>query len=435
MQSITVGLLGLGTVGSGVYEWIVENQQLLLEKTGCRVSVKKILVRNREKKRALENGRVLDDGAITTDASALLDDPDIDIIIEAMGGIETARRYLMTAFARKKHVVTANKDLIASYGKELLQTARENGCDFYFEASVAGGIPVIRALTDGLASEKVTKMIGIVNGTSNYILSKMARSGGSFQEILQEAQKQGFAEPDPSSDVNGLDAARKMAILSMLAFSADVSVDDVYVEGIEKMTVKDFEYAKRFGYAIKLLGLAQINGNHLEAAVQPTLIPVKHPLAAVEDEYNAVFIFGEATGETMFYGPGAGRKPTASAMISDLLAVIKNMRLGVCGKMTLSRPHREIRPAPAENILLKNYFRLNVQDEPGVFSRITSLFADHQISMEKIIQKPFRESQTAEIVIITHRTDRKTLDQVYKDLLELQVVNDVENRLRVEGCE
>lgn len=428
-ETISVGLLGFGTVGTGVYKMIQENQTDLQYKVGCNVEVKKVLIKDVSKEREIPVSREL----LTTDANDVLYDPDIDVVIEVAGGIETARRFILTAFAQKKHVVTANKDLIALYGDELFEAAKDSGCDLFFEASVAGGIPIIRALVDGLASDRITRMMGIVNGTSNYILTKMSKHQLKYEDVLSEAQAKGFAEADPSADVDGLDAARKMAILSMLGFSTNVSLEDVTIEGMSELTNEDIDYGKRLGYVIKLLGIAKRNNGSVEVSVQPTLISEKHPLASVDDEYNAVFVNGESVGETMFYGPGAGQLPTATAVVSDVIAVLKNMRLGVCGNAFRTSYYKKQLKRPDE-IRLKNFFRLFVKDQPGVFSQITSLFAAHEISMEKIIQKPFREENAAEIVIVTHENSKELLDKVHNALLSVDVVLGIKSRLRVEGC-
>lgn len=427
-ERITVGLLGLGTVGSGVVKMLEENEEDLQHKVGCPVEIKKVLIQDTHKERLVHVSPDL----LTTEAEDVLGDPEIDIIVEVMGGIEQARRHILQAFGQHKHVVTANKDLMALHGKELLKAAREEECDLFFEASVAGGIPIIRSLVDGLASDRITKMIGIVNGTTNYMLTKMFKCHLPYDEVLREAQEKGFAEADPSADVDGLDAARKMAILSTLGFSTNVDLADVVVEGIKELTNADMEYSQRFGYVIKLLGLAKRENGRIEVSVQPTLIPLKHPLASVNDEYNAVYVYGEAVGETMFYGPGAGQLPTATAVVADVISASKNMRLGVCGKSFIPSYH-EKKIKNDNEIELKTYFRLHVKDEPGVFSKMTALFAAHDISMEKIFQKPLEKKGVAEIAIVTHRTTKQAQDSIHRALEEADVVYEVKSRIRVEG--
>lgn len=427
-EKISVGLLGFGTVGSGVVKMLGDNQEDIRHKVGCSLTVEKVLVQDTQKSRLVD----IDPNLLTTEAEEVLGDPNIDIVVEVMGGIEEARRYILQALRAGKHVVTANKDLIALYGTELMKAARENDCDLFFEASVAGGIPIIRSLVEGLSSDRITKMIGIVNGTTNYMLTKMYKCRLAYEDVLKEAQAKGFAEADPTSDVEGLDAARKMAILATLGFSMDVELDDVSVEGISELTNEDMEYAKRLGYVIKLLGIAKNEDDRIEVSVQPTLLPVKHPLASVNDEYNAVYVYGEAVGETMFYGPGAGQLPTATAVVADVIAVSKNMRLGVCGK-SFTPSYHEKQIKEDDEIELKTYFRLHVKDEPGVFSKITGILADTGISMEKIFQKPLRDLNAAEIAIVTHQTTKKAQDAVCRAFEAADVVLGVKSKIRVEG--
>ena len=328
MKEIQVGLLGLGTVGSGVVRIITDHQERLIHQVGCPVKVTKVLVQNIEKEREVDVPSTL----LTQDVNEILDNPNIDVVIEVMGGIDDAKAYILQALKSGKHVVTANKDLMALHGAELLAVAKDNQADLFYEASVAGGIPILRSIVEGLSSDLITKVMGIVNGTTNFILTKMSDEGRAYNDVLKEAQQLGFAEADPTSDVEGLDAARKMTILATLGFSTNVELGDVKVKGITSITAEDIEYSKSLGYTIKLIGLAKRDGEKLEVTVEPTLLPNAHPLAAVQNEYNAVYVYGEAVGETMFYGPGAGSLPTATAVVSDLVAVMQNIRLGVTRK-------------------------------------------------------------------------------------------------------
>ncbi|HET7627980.1 MAG TPA: homoserine dehydrogenase [Bacillales bacterium] len=427
-ETISIGLLGFGTVGSGVAKMLADNQREIEHKVGCPLKVEKVLVQEVRKSRLF----AIEEEKLTTDADEVIGHPDIDIVVEVIGGVEKARHYILRALENGKHVVTANKDLMALHGVELAAKARENRCDLFFEASVAGGIPIIRSLVEGLSSDNITKMIGIVNGTTNYVLTKMYKCRLPYDEVLKEAQEKGFAEADPSADVNGLDAARKMAILSTLGFSMNVDLEDVEVEGISAISNEDMEYSKKLGYVIKLLGIAKRENGRVEVSVQPTLLPVKHPLSSVNDEYNAVYVYGEAVGETMFYGPGAGQLPTATAVVADVIAVSKNMRLGVCGN-SFTPSYHEKNIKNDDEIELKTYFRLYVKDEPGVFSKITSLFAGAGISMEKIFQNPLRGREAAEIAIVTHKTTKTAQDAICQALHESDVVYEVKSKLRVEG--
>lgn len=427
-NNVSIGLLGLGVVGTGVIKLIEKHQEELVHQLGCGINVKSVLVRQPEKVRNVDIGQA----SLTTNPDEVLDDPDIDIIVEVMGGIEQAREYILKAFAAKKHVVTANKDLIALYGPELQDAASRNGCDLFYEASVAGGIPILRGLTEGLVSDRIQKVMGIVNGTTNYILTKMDCDGVSYESALKEAQDLGFAESDPTADVEGLDAARKMAILARLAFYTNVDLEDVEVSGISNIQLEDLQYGKKLGYTMKLIGYAHINEHHLEVHVQPTLLSKKHPLAGVKNEYNAVYVYGEAVGETMFYGPGAGSLPTATAVMSDVVAVAKNMRMEVTGRQFVKPLFKKELKKPEERFG-QLYFRLHVKDEVGAFSTISSLFNNLGISFERILQTPFKKQELAEVVFVTHQASLAKFDDALQKLRDLDVVKEVKSYYRVEG--
>lgn len=428
-REIVVGLLGLGTVGSGVVEIIHYHQRELEHQVGCSVKISKVLVQNKDKKRDVS----LDDIYLTEQAEEILEDPEIDVIVEVMGGTHETRDYLLSAFQNKKHVVTANKDLMALYGRELINAATENGCDLFFEASVAGGIPVIRGIRDGLASDRLTKIMGIVNGTTNYILTKMDQEGRDYEEVLKEAQELGFAESDPTADVEGLDAARKMVILASLGFSMNVNLEDVVVRGITTVTTEDMEYCRQLGYTLKLIGLAKRKDGRIEVTVQPMLLPNNHPLASIHDEFNAVYVYGEAVGETMFYGPGAGSLPTATAIVSDLVTVMKNIRLDVTGQFPPTALHEKVLKSD-EEVEAKYFLRLHVKDETGAFDEITSLFSKEEVSFEKLLQWPLQTEQpAAELVIVTHMTTRAAYERIYQQLEKMDVVIDIKSSYRVEG--
>ncbi|QVY60983.1 homoserine dehydrogenase [Cytobacillus gottheilii] len=428
MNGISIGLLGLGTVGSGVVKIIKNHQDKLMHQVGCPVSIKKILVKDVHKQRAVE----VDSSLVTTDPDEVINDADIDVIIEVMGGVEETKEYLLTALKNRKHVVTANKDLMAVYGPELLAVASQYGCDLFYEASVAGGIPILRGLADGLSSDRITKMMGIVNGTTNFILTKMSQQGLAYEDVLKEAQELGYAESDPTADVEGLDAARKMAILSTLGFSMNIDLDDVKVKGISSITEEDLAYGKQFGYCMKLIGIAERDGEKVEVSVQPTLLAKSHPLASVQDEYNAVYVYGEAVGETMFYGPGAGSMPTATAVVSDVVGVMKNMRLGVNGKSAVT-PQYDKKLKSADEIFSKYFMRIHVKDQVGVFANITSIFSDHHVSFEKILQLPLEEEGMAEIVVVTHKAALSDYENILVQLRDLEPVHTIKSSYRVEG--
>ncbi|RFU63784.1 homoserine dehydrogenase [Peribacillus glennii] len=428
MKAISIGLLGLGTVGTGVVKIIESHQDKLMHQIGCPVSIKKILVKSLSKERQVP----VDSSLLTERVEDIVEDPEIDVVIEVMGGVDETRSLLLTALQNKKHIVTANKDLMALYGPELLSTATENGCDLFYEASVAGGIPILRGLVDGLASDRITKMMGIVNGTTNFILTKMSKNGSAYEDVLKQAQELGYAEADPTSDVSGMDAARKMAILATLGFSMTIDLDDVKVHGITEISKDDLEYSKKLGYTMKLIGIASREGEKVEVSVQPTLLPETHPLASVNDEYNAVYVYGEAVGETMFYGPGAGSLPTATAVVSDLVGVIKNMRLGVNGRSTVAPQYPKSLKAP-EDINAKFFIRLHVSDEVGVLANITSIFSEHGVSFDKILQLPLKQKESSEIVLVTHRASLFNFENIMQELIDNPRVKEIKSTYRVEG--
>ncbi|WP_342042452.1 homoserine dehydrogenase [Bacillus sp. OTU2372] len=426
MEAISIGLLGLGTVGSGVVQIIKNHQDKLIHQVGCPVVIKKILVQDVHKSRPV----YVDPTILTSNPEEIILDQDIDVVIEVMGGVHETKDYLITALRQGKHVVTANKDLMALHGSELLTVASEYGCDLYYEASVAGGIPILRGLVDGLASDRITQMMGIVNGTTNYILTKMSDEGRSYEEVLKEAQELGFAEADPTSDVEGLDAARKMTILATLGFSMHIDLDDVKVSGISSVTEEDLSYGKQLGYTMKLIGFAHREGEKVEVSVAPTFLSNNHPLASVQNEYNAVYVYGEAVGETMFYGPGAGSLPTATSIVSDLVGVIKNLRLGVNGRSAVTPQYPKMLKENEEKFS-KYFLRIHVQDEVGVFADITSIFAKYGVSFEKILQLPIKKHETSEIVLVTHKASLTNYDKILLELNDLHAVKEIKSAYRV----
>ncbi|MCM3398896.1 homoserine dehydrogenase [Oceanobacillus profundus] len=427
-EKVTVGLLGLGVVGSGVIKLIENHQQKLAHQLNCNVRVKRVLVRNLEKSRDVD----IEEDLLTTNPDDVLNDPEIDVVVEVMGGIDEAKDYILKAFASNKHVVSANKDLVALHGPELQDAATRNKCDFFYEASVAGGIPILRGIVDGLASDRIGQVMGIVNGTTNYILTQMDSEGVSYENALNEAQKLGFAEADPTSDVEGLDAARKMAILGRLAFSTPVDLDDVEVSGIKGIELEDLQYGDKLGYTMKLIGYANFDNHELEINVQPTLLAKTHPLASVKNEFNAVYVYGEAVGETMFYGPGAGSLPTATAIVSDVVSVIKNMRLGVSGNQFVE-PHFKKELKAPDKRYAQYYVRLYAKDEAGVFSNISALFHDQDISFKRILQTPVNKDEVAEIIFITHQTSLQNFQHALEKLKGLDAVLEVKSYYKVEG--
>jgi homoserine dehydrogenase len=424
---VYVGLLGCGTVGAGVVELVRRRTQKIEALTGQQPVIRRILVRDPAKPRAVDVPREL----FTTQAQEILADADIRIVIETIGGIEPARTYILEALRAGKHVVTANKDLMALHGTELMETAAQAGVQLMYEAAVGGAIPLIRPLQECLTANEITDIKGIVNGTTNYILSKMTESGAEFETVLREAQELGYAEADPSSDVDGLDAARKLVILASLAFHAPVRLDQVEVQGIRSITASDVAYADELGCVIKLLASGSNRSGRLILRVQPTLVPKAHPLAHVGDAYNALFVRGDAAGNLMFYGRGAGSLPTASAVMGDVIDVLRNMSQrtsGSCAPTCLRR--LEVRPdlAPPQ----RHYIRMTVTDRPGVFAQIAGLFGQAEVSMETVLQKRVR-SGSAEIVIVTHEVPLHQLRRAVDAAALLDSVEAVHNVLPLEA--
>lgn len=425
MDCIKVAILGIGTVGSGTYKIIESQKDEFPYKTGSQLEVSKILVRNKNKKR-----EGVDESLITDDWSEIINDDSINIVIEVMGGIEPARTYITEALKKGKSVVTANKDLIASYGHELLDLAKENKCDILFEAAVAGGIPIIRPLKQCLAANRIEEVMGIVNGTTNFILSKMTDEGMEFADALKLAQDLGYAEADPTADIEGYDAARKVAIMASIAFNSRVTFDDVYTEGISKISAKDIKYAKELDCDIKLLGVAANTEGGIEVRVHPMLIPSDHPLAGVKDSFNAVFVKGDAVGDTMFYGKGAGELPTASAIMGDVLDVARNINFNCCGRIGCTC-YKELSIKNMDDIYSKYFIRMQLLDKPGTLASVLSILGNNGVSIYQMMQKKKRDNNFAEIVIITDSVKEKNLKDSITILEGLSIVNKVSSIIRV----
>ena len=428
MKPIKVGLLGLGTVGTGVVRIVEGHQEDLSNQAGSPISISQILVKDRNKGRNLP----IDSSKLTEDPWEIVRNPEIDVIVEVMGGIGQTKEYILEALERGKHIITANKDLMALHGQEILEKAREKGCDVLYEASVAGGIPIIRTLVEGFSSDRITKIMGIVNGTTNYILTKMSQEGAAYAEVLKEAQDLGYAEADPTSDVEGLDAARKMTILSSLGFRSNVALENVSVKGISGVTQEDIRYAKRLGYEVKLLGIAERQDDLISVSVQPTMIKTSHPIASVNGVFNAVYVHGEAVGETMFYGAGAGELPTATSVVADLVAVIKNMKLGVNGRQA-QLTYNVMKLKSDEQIASKFFLLLHVEDRAGVLAQIARVFSDCDVSIESVMQPSTPHQSTTEIIIITHIASKKAMDEVLREFENLSSVKRIKSVYRVEG--
>lgn len=422
---INIGLLGLGTVGTGVMQILAKNRADIAAKTGSELKITKALVRDPSKTRPHLDPAV----ELTTDASSVLTDPAIDIIVEVMGGIEPARQYIATALEHGKHVVTANKDLMALCGYELFSAAQEHNKNIYYEASVGGGIPLIRPIKHCLAANRIRSIMGIINGTTNYILTQMTAAKKDFQDALAEAQAKGFAEADPKNDLEGRDAAYKLAILASLAFQSVVNVDDIATESIVEMSVRDIMYADELGFVIKLLAIGEETQEGLKLRVHPTLVPKDHPLASVHNEFNALFLVGDAVGELMFFGRGAGSLPTASAVVADVIEAVHNIHHGIenhAVEMTFAA-----KPVvPMSRSRSKFYVRLKAKDQPGVFGSVATVFGDAQVSLDMILQTR-RDVNLAEIVLVTHEVVEHNFYQALERIKQLDSIRNISNVIRV----
>ena len=424
---IKIGILGAGTVGSGVIKVLEMNRRQITERVGAELQVQQVLVRDCNKVRPF-----LDGYKVTTDINDILNDKEIDIVVELMGGLTPAKDYMLKAMAAGKHVVTANKDVVAQFGKEMFAMAEEKNVDFLFEASVGGGIPIITPLKQCLTANQVTEIMGIVNGTTNYMLTKMTECGSDYDSVLKEAQDKGYAEANPSADVDGLDAARKAAILASLAFNTRVELKDVSVEGITKITPEDIDYAKNLGYVIKLLAVGKDVPEHgVDVRVHPVFLPKSHPLAAVNGVFNAIFVRGNAIGEAMFYGQGAGSLPTASAVVSDVIDVSRDIVKGAFGKV-LCTCYEEKPLCPLDKTESSYYVRLLVDDKPGVLGYVATAFGNAGVSLESVIQTHRSVVDHAEIVAITHRVEHSQIEAALKALEALAVVDEIRSVIRVE---
>ena len=423
-KEIKAALLGAGTVGGGVYKLVERRAAEMPDKVGAELKITKVLVKNLQKKREGIPSEVL-----TDDWEGIIHDPEISIVIELMGGVEPARTYILQALEAGKNVVTANKDLLAEHGQELMEAAERNHCDLCFEAAVGGGIPIIRPLKECLAGNEITEVMGIVNGTTNYILTKMTQEGWDFDDALKEAQRLGFAEADPTADVEGLDAGRKMAILASIAFHSRVTFKDVDVKGITKITAKDIQYAKEFGYTLKLLGVARNEEGKMEVGVSPMMIPSTHPLANVNDSFNAVFVHGDAVDDAMFQGRGAGEFPTASAVVGDLISVAQDMQYDCCGRIGCSC-YKNLAMKPAGEARHKYFLRLIVEDRTGILAGVAGVLGNNGVSINQVIQKP-AVNGVAELVVITDKVETRHLNDAMMIFGEMSMIREVASVIRV----
>jgi homoserine dehydrogenase len=430
-SSVRVGLLGCGTVGTALIQLLQEQAEGIASRTGLHLEVARVAVRNASKDRGVD----LPPERFTNDAAAVVTDPDIDVVIEVIGGIEPARQFILDALKAGKPVVTANKELLANHGGEVFATAESSGVDVLFEAAVGGGIPLVRPLRESLLGEPIDQVMGIVNGTTNYILTRMAEEGVSYEAALVDAQALGYAEADPTADVEGHDAAAKVAILASIAFGARVAAGDVYHEGISGITPTDMAFAARNGFVVKLVAIAEElvggRGPELAVRVHPVMLPTTHPLASVRGSFNAVFVQGAAVGELMFYGRGAGGNPTASAVLGDLIDASLNLRKGSSASVGALG---EVRMRPIDELESAYYLHLDVLDQPGVLAAVAGVFGAHQVSISSMSQGlPYFDDgvQAADLVFITHEAVERDVQATLRDLRELDVVRHVGSVIRV----
>ena len=424
-RTLTVGLLGFGTVGTGVVRLLQEHADDIAARLGARLAVGPVAVRDAERVRDVSVDR------LTTDPASVVDDPEVDIVVEVMGGVHPAHELIERAIKSGKGVVTANKELVATVGFELADLADERGVWLEYEAAVAGGIPIIKPLRESLAGDRVRRILGILNGTTNYILTKMTEEGVEFADALAEAQRLGYAEADPTADVGGGDAASKTAILASLAFDARVVADDVFREGITGVSATDIGHARRMGYVIKLLGIAEEIDGEIDVRVHPALVPREHPLASVREAFNAVFVEAEAVGELMFYGRGAGSLPTASAVVGDIVSVARGV---LSGERPTNGSHRTTKAIRnVAQVIVQYYVLLDVADEPGVLAAVAATFGDHSVSIKSVWQEGSGDS--AQLLLITHAAREGDVQATLTDLRQLAGVRDVASVMRVAGGE
>ena len=432
MKKVKIALLGLGNVGRGVWRILNANQEEIMKRSGYKVEVAKILVRDPKKPRGVD----VPDELITTDFNEILNDDSIKIVVEVMGGIEPARKYMLDCMSKKKHIVTANKMLLATGGDEIFEKADAEGVMFNYEASVAGGIPIIQGINESLTANKIEQLYGIVNGTTNFILSKMELEGSNFDDVLKEAQEKGYAEADPTSDIEGFDSQYKLAILSSLAFGTKIDVDKVYREGITNVTSVDMDYAKTFGMVIKLLAIVKDTKGALELRVHPTMIPETHPLANVYDSFNAVFVTGNAVGDLMFYGRGAGELPTGSAVVGDIVTILRS-NIDLENTIPVVKNNlwdKDIKTI--DEVHSKYYVRTTVIDQPGVLGEITAILGKYQVSLRSVIQKGgVKNEEKVALVLVTHYTKESKVQNALNEIKKLPAVKSVDNIIRIEDFE
>ncbi len=423
---INIGIIGFGIVGSGAAKILVDNKASIEHKVGCKLNIKRIADLDITTPRPVE----IDKSILTTDANEIINDPGIDIVVETIGGLKPAGDFIRRALENGKHIVTANKELIAKEGESLLPRAAELGLDFMFEASVGGGIPIIRPMKTCLAGNEIMEIKGIVNGTTNYILTRMSQEGLDFADVLKDAQAKGYAEADPTADIEGFDAAYKISILASIAFTSRIDASKVYHEGITKITAEDMSYADELGYVIKLLAIAKRIGDGVQVRVHPAFVPKGHPLSNVNGVFNGIFIKGNAVGEVMFYGPGAGSMAAGSAVVGDVIDIARNIKYNATSRIQCTCfDHHAV--MDSDSVVCKNYIRITAQDQPGVLASIATIFAKHNVSIKSMLQNVGADT-LADIVWLTHDALEKNVRIALDEIRQLSVVKEICSRIRVE---
>lgn len=428
MEKVNIGIIGFGNIGSGVVKLLKKNFSLIKERIGIEIHIKKIADIDLKKNRGIK----IDKKLLTKDAREIINDPQIQIVVELIGGIHPAKEFIINSLKKGKSVVTANKALLAEEGQEILKTALGNKQDIYFEASVCGGIPIIKIIREAMLANRINYMAGIINGTANYILSRM-EEGLTFKQALIDAQKKGVAEKEPSLDIEGIDAAHKLAILGSLIFDIPLTFNNIYVEGISSLTPVDLKFAKEFGYAVKLLAIAKEDRGGFQFRVNPALINTKHQLATVKDEYNAVYIKGDAIGKMLFYGKGAGQMPTASAVLSDIIDIARNLKFKTRGRITpITYYKKSYKIIPTQQLKSLYYLRIMAVDKPGVLAKISNILGEHNISIASVFQKERNKAEAVPIVMMTHEAKEKDISEAIKKIDKLPAVKGNTVRIRVE---
>lgn len=426
---INVGIIGFGTVGSGTAKILINNAAVLKERTGIDIKLRRIADLDIEKDRGVK----LPKGTLIRSADELISDPEIHIVVELIGGTTIAKEFVLRAIKSGKHVVTANKALLATYGGELFRAAGKAGVEIGFEASVAGGIPIIKVMREGLVANRIKAVYGIINGTTNYILTKMTEEGAGFEETLREAQRLGYAEADPTYDIEGIDSAHKLAILASLAYGSNYSIKDVYSEGISRISPIDIEFARELGYKLKLLAIAKETGGRIELRVHPTMVPKEYMISNVDGVFNAVYVEGDAVGSTLYYGRGAGDMPTGSAVVSDIADIARMIEGGSGSRLPrMDRPKNLMK---MDDVVSMYYFRFAALDKPGVLSKISGILGKYNISISSVIQKGRKAGKEVPLVVLTHLAREKDVSSAMKEINRLSVVAGRTALIRVEGKE